>query len=382
MANILFLTQWYPTTQSPVTGIFIREHALAVSLYHQVFVLFMKGLDTDLSTPMKAVHEQDGPLQAVTISYSKPPLPKTSWIQRIRSLYKAADILTQSGIHPDILHANVYNTADLAYLLSRHFKIPSVLTEHSSAWPRNLLSSQQKMRLRFFINRLDLVMPVSRNLGTHLRNSGISTPILVIPNTINTDIFYPDKDADRRRSGLIQILVVASLVEVKGIDYLLNSLALLKPKNQQFHLNIVGEGPERSKLEGIVRHHNLSEQVTFLGIKSKSEIAELMRRSDFLALTSLWENQPVVILEALACGLPVLASNVGGVPEILNSDCGRLTEPRDIGSIVENLEFMLNNSRGYHPDLIAEYSRSKFSYSIIGESFSKAYQRVNEEHRR
>ncbi len=121
---------------------------------------------------------------------------------------------------------------------------------------------------------------------------------------------------------------------------------------------------------------NITGMTTFYGLRNRLEIAGLMKTADILALTSLWENQPVVILEALASGLPVLASRIAGIPDVLTPACGRMVEPGSIPSICENLEMLLDNLDEYPADVIAQYARSRFSYEAVGCLFSQAYDQV------
>lgn len=380
--NVFFLTQWYPTPESPINGIFIREHARAISLFHNVFVVYVKGVqESDYSTP-KILIDEDEHLTTFTISYPQSWLPKTAWWQRINLVFKVFNKLVNSGNQPDIIHANVYNTADLAALLRKRYRIPAVLTEHSSSFPRRLISNKRAVLIRYFVNQLQLILPVSEDLIQHMEAYRIQGPFHVIPNTVNTNIFYPEAAKPSKPDGMIRILAVASLVEVKRIDLLLHALTILKGKGRRFSLMIAGDGPERGKLEALARTLNLSTDTTFLGMKTKDEISGLMKQADILSLTSMWENQPVVVLEALASGLPVLAPSIGGIPEIVLPGCGRLFDPGNIQSIVTEMEQLLDNLQDYRSDNIAEYAHNKFSYTAVGQTYSLAYQQVMEEHKR
>ena len=378
--RIFFLTQWYPSPKSPINGVFIREHARAISLYHQVYVVYVKGIAQAGSYNSDILMTDDGSLAEKTISYHKPGIPKTAWILRIRKVFKFFDELSDSGNRPDIIHANVYNTADLAAFLSRKYHIPAVLTEHASTYPRQLFSKFQAQKVRFFINQLDMIMPVSQDLCQHMRDYGIRGPFLAVPNTIDVNIFHPGGVKPNREDGTFRILVVARLIELKGIDFLINALAKLMDQGRNFQLMIVGDGPERMKLASLADQLNLSEVTTFYGFMDTHDVARMMQEADIFALTSLWENQPAVLLEAMACGLPVLASRVGGIPEIMTSDCGLLAEPGNVQSICENLELLMDNISAYPSEIISEYARMKFSPQAVGKAFSQAYQQVVEEY--
>jgi glycosyltransferase involved in cell wall biosynthesis len=232
------------------------------------------------------------------------------------------------------------------------------------------------MKVRFYVNQLQLIMPISQDLIIHMKKYGISGPFLPIPNTVDTEIFSPGLAKSSDKDGIKRILVVSRLSKEKGVDLLLRALAILNNEGRNFQLLIVGDGPERGELESMVSQLDLSNNTTFLGFRNRDEVAALMRQADLLAMTSYWDNQPVAILEALASGLPVLASNVGGIPEILPPAYGRLAEPGNITAIKEQLQHFLDNVQDYSSEAIVGYAREKFSFSIIGQAYSNAYQQV------
>lgn len=380
--NVIFLTQWYPSPENLVSGIFVREHAMAVAQYHQVYVVFVKGMRPELSTFPQIKPVQDGSLTTYVVTYPHGRIPKTTWLNRIKAVFRVFESLLARNILPDIIHANVHNTSDLAYLLQRRYKIPAVITEQSSEYPRKLFTKCNQIKIRFYMNRLKLIMPVSQDLGSHIQAYGIHAPFEVIPNTVNTDIFYPDNLKLSNQDGIKRILVVALLTKVKGIDYLLQALAIVKHQGIKFFLLVAGDGPDRSELSSLAYRLGISERISFLGNRTKPEIADLMRQADFLALTSRWDNNPVVVLEAMASGIPVLASQIGGIPEVVTSKQGILVKVGDIGDITEKLGYMLLHSQEYSSDQISAYARSRFSYKAIGTSYSAAYDEVIERYRK
>lgn len=374
--NVLFLTHWYPTSDSPISGIFIREHARAISQYHKVYIVHIEGIQRTHQPAPPIIRQIDENLHLIKISYLKPKIYKTAWIQRLRLGMEVVNQLIAEDSSPHIIHANVYNTADIAAILSKKYSIPAVLTEHSSSFPRRLIRGVNAITVPFFINQLQMVLPVSKNLIEHMRYYGVRGPFQVIPNTVNCDVFYPAIKKTNHSDGIRRILAVASLVRIKRIDFLLQASCILTKWSLPFHLSIIGDGPERQSLEEMVHHLKLGNQISFLGLKTKPEVADYMRHSDILALTSDWENQPVVILEALASGLPVIASRVGGISEILPPEYGRLVEPGNIHSIAEEIAYLINHLQDFSRSAIVQYAREKFSYSSIGKAFSEVYEKV------
>ena len=371
MAHVLFITHWYPAQDNPVNGVFIREHARAVALYHQVSIIHIQGIHQARPGIEKVLDED---LTLYRLSYPRPILPKTGWLYRLLSTRRIFRELLIAKNQPDIIHANVYSSSDLAYLLSRLYHLPALLSEHASVYPRNLLSASQLSYYRFFMNRLRLIMPVSRDLQQYMQKAGFRGPFRVIPNAVDTTIFHPAAHARIDAHKPITILCVAMLQPVKGLGYLLEALASLRSKNINCRLWLVGEGPERQALQEQAEKLQVSGLVYFLGLKSKTEIAGLMREADLFCLTSLWENQPVALIEAMASGLPVVAPAIGGIPEIISPDVGELFVPGNVGNLVDKIMNMIDHLDAYSPSTSAEYAAQTFGLPAIGQKFAEVYE--------
>jgi glycosyltransferase involved in cell wall biosynthesis len=230
------------------------------------------------------------------------------------------------------------------------------------------------------MNRLKMVMPVSQNLTMHIQRYGIKGPFQVIPNTVDIKLFNPGARKQSATDGIIRILFVGLLHEIKGVHHLLRALSIVQSEFKNYLLIVVGDGPERKTLESLTNELNLNLNVNFYGIKNKNEIAELMKQVDFLTLTSLWDNQPVVLLEAMASGLPVIASSIGGIPEIITPECGLLVQPGNEVDIANKIEFMIAHPGNYSPATISQYAQERFNYHAVGQQFSDLYKRVIEEY--
>jgi glycosyltransferase involved in cell wall biosynthesis len=157
---------------------------------------------------------------------------------------------------------------------------------------------------------------------------------------------------------------------------LLEALALLNKKNTNCVLWIVGDGPERPRLQELADKLDLTPSISFLGIRNKEEIADLMRQADVFALTSLWENQPVALIEALACGLPVIAPAIGGIPEIVRPENGLLFEPGNVDNLVEKLSEMISHLKDFSPEVSARYAHDSFGLQAIGNRLTDVYEQL------
>ena len=142
-------------------------------------------------------------------------------------------------------------------------------------------------------------------------------------------------------------------------------------------VELVIVGPGYHALEVMTRDFALLNQsVFFRGEVSYNKVAEEIQQSDCLLLFSNIENSPCVIGESLCCGVPVITTNVGGIPELVSSSNSILVEPGDTQQLQEAMKKMINNYRGYEKNKIAEEAQSKFSYSVIGKKIDELYQSI------
>jgi glycosyltransferase involved in cell wall biosynthesis len=155
--------------------------------------------------------------------------------------------------------------------------------------------------------------------------------------------------------------------EAKGVDYLLRAVALL----DGVRLEIVGDGPLRADYERLAEELGIADRVDFEGFLPKPELAERMRRADLFALASRFENNPCVVLEALASGLPVVATRVGGLPELVDETSGILTAPRDPEDIARGIRAALEG--GFDRDSVAKRAVERWGRETIGRQLAEIY---------
>lgn len=160
----------------------------------------------------------------------------------------------------------------------------------------------------------------------------------VFPTFTDIDIFLDEKDTDFRN----YILTVAVLSPVKSIDTLIEAFAKIHEKFPNFKLVIVGDGPSKQNLKSKVKSLRLDSDVIFMGKLSQEKVKDVMKDCYMFALPSLSEGFGRVFIEAMALGKPVVATNVGGIPEIVkDGENGFLVVPRDVHSLAEKLESLI-----------------------------------------
>ena len=174
----------------------------------------------------------------------------------------------------------------------------------------------------------------------------------LIHNGIDTKPFYRRSAEEKRavKQGYDLplnkpiITCVANFRPPKGHEYLIQALHELKNEGLDFITLLVGDGPLREKLERLVREIGLEERVRFLGSKDREEIPKILAITDIFVLSSLWEGLPTAIIEAMAAGCPVVATAVGGTPElVIDGETGFLVYPRDARALAQKIKFLLQD---------------------------------------
>jgi glycosyltransferase involved in cell wall biosynthesis len=375
--KVLFIPSWYPSEFHPVSGVFIKEHAKAASIYNDVVVLYVYRVPWRQIFPrLFSVYDnvEDG-LRTVRVRYTS-LIPKTGLITYLLvTLYTFLRL--RKDFEPDLIHAHVVLLSGLAALcLKKLFGIPFVLSEHTAPFSLQMQNAFHKHLVRRIMQNAAAILPVTTDLKHQIMQYGIDGKFEIVPNTVDITLFSAGAN-EETACDTTKILLVALLGPQKGIPFLLKAIALLKEEGlSNFVLDIVGDGPHRVEYEELTCQLNVQDIVRFHGLKSKQELAAFMRRCDFFVLPSLWENLPCVLIEAMACGKPVLASRVGGIPEIITDEVGILTEPGDVGSLAQSLEWMLRNYPRFDPARIAQYAQERFSYLAVGKRLDEIYSRT------
>jgi glycosyltransferase involved in cell wall biosynthesis len=233
------------------------------------------------------------------------------------------------------------------------------------------------LKAKFAFEQADLVCPVSEYLKKHIESYGIRARFHVVPNLVDTSLFTPIEKAFTREDNRKRLLLVALLDPKKGVPYLLKALARLKEKRDDFVLDIVGNGQNRSEYEELASKLGLKDSVHFHGrLETKDEVAEFMERCDVFVLPSLFETFGVVLIEAMACGKPVIATDIGGPNEIVIKEVGELVPPGDSESLAKTIDYMLDHYQEYDSEAIAGYARTRYSYEAVSREWNRVYKAV------
>ncbi len=253
-------------------------------------------------------------------------------------------------IKPDIIHTHTpFSVGWEAVWPAKIFGIPIVGTHHTFynhylkhakidyAWAKKI---SWKYTVGYY-NRCNLVLSPSKSLADELKFQGLKKLVKAFPNPVDTEFFHPVASRTKKEE-LKKLLGIkgASLVYMgrvsyeKSIDQVIKAAALAMKKIPNLQFAIVGDGPERKKLEKLVKDLEIEKNVLFLGIKHEKDLVEALQANDVFLTASKTENMPVSILEAMATGLPVIGVDALGIPEIvLNNVNGFIVSPDKIESM-------------------------------------------------
>jgi len=247
------------------------------------------------------------------------------------------------------VHAHFANSAAAAALtIHRLTGLPFSFTAHGSDLHRDQHMLKQKVEEAAFVV---CISEFNRHWALEHSAPEFAEKTKVVHCGVNTGLFAPSDDAAARRSETaLRVLQIGTLHEVKGQAVLLRACATLVERGVPFQCEFVGDGPDSEMLQQLVTELGLCQQVTFHGYRPPQEVRELLSSADVLACPSIEssdgrrEGIPVVLMEAMACGVPVVASRLSGIPELVESGSeGLLVEPGDPIALANAFEFAANS---------------------------------------
>ena len=232
------------------------------------------------------------------------------------------------GLQFDIIHAHqVYPDGYAACLFKNVTKKPVVVTIHGELSNPELSSYLVKRKVKYALTHADKIIIIGKYQKKLCRNFGLrnTNKLVNIPNGFDKDMFFQGDVIQARRELSIPedakvLTYVGHLYPPKGLSYLINAMKLVINEEKEILLYIVGDGPMKNELVNLTFDLGLSRNIVFVGQKERRDIRKWMNASDLFVLPSIKEGFPTVIPEALACGKPVVSTNIFGIPDIINNE--------------------------------------------------------------
>ncbi|MFW6016835.1 MAG: glycosyltransferase, partial [bacterium] len=219
----------------------------------------------------------------------------------------------------------------------------------------------------------DQVIAVSNGLKSVLKNK-FKVNAKYIPNIVDTDIFQLNKF--NKTNNNFNFISIGSLIKRKGMDLTIKAFNKVFADQANVKLIIIGGGPEHKNLEKLIKKLNLESRVKLTGRIERTEIAKYFNQSDCFVLASKGETFGVVFIEAMASGLPVIATRCGGPEHFIKKEQGLLIEKNNIEQLSKSMIKMYNNINDYDSKKISQMTVEQFSPESVAEQITEVYKGV------
>jgi glycosyltransferase involved in cell wall biosynthesis len=300
----------------------------------------------------------------------------------IKSLYLYLRELTKTKINIAHIHTSYgrsfYRKIFFIYL-SHIFKVKIILHIHSSRFEDFFIDSAgfKKKVIEFFLKKVDIIVLLCNKWKKQIENKFALKNVTIIHNPVPLDISSLELNKDRSNLDSAKILFLGFLIRSKGIYDIVEIADKLKDSSFAHKIIICGKGEEEKDLRRKIKEKNLT-NIEFLGWVSGQTKNDLLRTSDIFLLPSYKEGMPIAILEAMAFGLPIISTNIAGIPDlVIDNENGYLINTGDISGFVDKIEILIKcpakrKSFGKRSRLISE----NFRIDKISESWRDLYQSV------
>lgn len=374
--KILWLCSWYPARDNPFNGDFIQRHARAAALYNDIHVIYAYGSPgSEATIDIKSGSGLTEELISFPRGKSSRFLAGLRWLRlgkRSMQAYRA------SAGSPDLVHVHIPIKAGLlalwarrrfgwTYLVSEHWGIYNDVVE--DRYERK--GSAFRRLTRLVIEKAAVLVSVSRFLAVGIHEKVTKKPFIVIPNAVDTSLFFP---GEKKAAEVFRFIHVSNMVPLKNARGILEAYRELRKLRGDVELVMVGD------TDPAIREYasslGLGHGLRFTGEIDYAAVAAEMRLAHALVHFSDMENAPCVIGEAFCCGLPVIATNVGGIPEMIGEGNGMLVPPRDTAALTEAMVRMIEMEPNYDREGIAREAFTRFSYATVGRQFDDLYEKL------
>lgn len=285
----------------------------------------------------------------------------------------------------NLIHAHFsYPDGVVAALLGRHYKVPVVITEHAP-WKPNWMDNQRLVRWQavWAAKECKVLIAVSNSVKDTITHfTGQPEKIRIIPVGTDGSTFTTPQDHDMVKKN--QVLYVGFINFNKGVDILLKAIHRVIKRIPDTKLLMIGGGfynntlRQEKQLRSMAEDLGVDSHIEFAGIKSPIEVAKYMRESTLLVLPSRAESFGAVLVEALACGTPVVATRCGGPEDIVTDEVGILVQKEDDNALAHAIEMVLTQQKMYDPAKLRAYALDNFSWKRIASKTIDLYKETIE----
>jgi glycosyltransferase involved in cell wall biosynthesis len=352
--KVLFISNLFPCKQRPNFAQFSRQQIQALSSLDEVEVAVV--------APVPWVNfYKTSPYKIGSVAVYHPTYYYVPKIFRgiygvffYYSIFRTVENLFRENNFDLIYSTWLYPDSWAAQKLAERHGVPHVVNVVGTDVNRLIDKTTLSHKSLSVVSRADAVTSVSKGLKDKLVGMGAeSKKINVIYNGVDKSIFYPRDNVNVNMHSPLDssskiILFVGNLITGKGVFDLMEAFRVLSERDHSFVLVYIGAGPCRGKLEMRAEEYGLGDRVLFLGSKSLEEVSLWMNACDVFCLPSYSEGQPNVVIEALSCNTKVVATNVGGIPELdADQENMMLFSPGSVSQLVQSIDKMMARKGSY-----------------------------------
>lgn len=309
-------------------------------------------------------------------SYRTNATRRANQLQLRRAALCLKQQIEHSGVSVQLIHSQSILNADVALQFSRVLQVPFILTEHQQCglvgWNRGQVSAMQ-----YAVHEASAVTACSRDKIRQFAASGVYFPITSIGNLVSSRYFYPSEQSNPR--DRVRLVTTGAMSPIKDHDSLFQALASVAKRlpNQPISFTWLGcdawggsRGADASKLLAQFSLGHIT--ATIIPSASRVEVGNILRSSDIFVFSSLSEGMPVSVLEALACGLPVVTTNCGGVDEVIDRSNGEIVPVGDSDRLANAIAGMIEQLPTIDRAQISKAINDRFG----SEAFARMLQRL------
>ncbi len=387
--TIMVIPSWYP----PRGGEFFREHSLALAqagLKVHVLAAIETGMRHDPKTyfsPRRSavIKFPYGAIEHRQVYRRIPLLDKINALNWVNSIMDRYSAIENTYGKPDLIQAHSSMWAGLAAArISQKRGIPFVITEHRGRFTGRgtpageLIKAWHIPLLAEAFDQASRVICVSNALKKEIIaiSPESAKKLSVIPNMTDTAFFHPKEGVTRPHSSF-RFLCVAHLENAKGVDLLIKAFASLNSNDAGApELVVAGDGKQRRELHKLCKRLPAGHKVFFKGALPRSGVLHELQQADALVLPSRFESFGIVLIEAMACGLPVVATNAGGPADILTHDTGILCPPDSIDALANAMQQMISRYSDFDTHNIRQHCIARYSKEAISSNYINLYNKL------
>lgn len=367
--NILIITHTYPDRVNSWRGSFVKEQVKWLCQAHNVKVIYFKNeQDPDSGTSAYSVSKSvSGNLTEFTLSVKK-TLPVYNQLNFLLETYKFIKNEVLPEFKPDLIHSHLlFPGGFLATVLKQKIKVPNIITEHSRI-KTYFRSRIHKILVRDTLRKANTIVAVSNSLKAEI-NSYYPRQVRVIHNIVDVSKFKLNEPG---KTGILNIGFLGGLGNNnKGLDILLKSVCL--PETKNFFLHIGGNGKLKDDYIRMATDLGISSRCKFYGEIPHNEIPLFYSRLDLFVLPSRYETFGIVLIEAMACGIPVIATRCGGPEEIVSETTGLLIPKENAEELSRAIREISENLHSYQREIIRNYAEEYFGQKVFLKQINNLY---------